>query len=144
MNRERVPFHITIALLLIKDDKVLLMKRRNTGYMDEMYGFISGHLEKNESLSSAIIRESSEEVGIVIKKEDLKFVCAIRRGDNSNYFNYFFATDKFEGNPSIKEPDKCDELIWCDIKNLPENIIAAEKRAIYNYQNNIYLDEYNF
>ena len=144
MSNERVPFHITVALLLIKDGKVLLMKRCNTGYMDGMYGFISGHLEKGESLSSAIIRESTEEVGIVLKEEDLKFVCAIRRGDNSNYFNYFFTTDKFEGDPSIKEPNKCDELIWCNIKDLPENIIVAEKRAIENYQKNIYLDEYNF
>ena len=71
--KERYAMHVTVALMIIKDNKVLMMKRCNTGYMDGMYGFISGHLEKDESLSSAIIRESTEEVGIVLKEEDLRF-----------------------------------------------------------------------
>lgn len=68
----------------------------------------------------------------------------IRRGNNDNYFNFFLTTNKFEGEPSIMEPNKCEELLWCDINNLPENTIVAEKRAIYNYLNNIIFDEYDF
>lgn len=141
---ERFVMHATIGLLLIKDNKVLLMKRCNTGYMDGYYGVVSGHLEANESLKQAIVRESFEEVGIVLKEDDLKIACAIRRGSNDNYFNWFLVAEKYEGTPFIKELDKCDDLIWCDINNLPENIIVNDERAIYNYLNGIYFDEYDF
>jgi len=42
------------------------------------------------------------------------------------------------------EKDKCDDLRWIDINNIPENTITAEKRAIYNYKNGIAFDEYGF
>ncbi len=144
MANERFQMHTTVALILIKGNKVLLMKRCNTGYMDGYYGMVSGHLEKNESLKQAMIREAFEEVGILIKEENIQIVCEIRRGDNDNYFNYFLTTKIYEGEPSIKEQDKCQELIWCDLDKLPENTIIAEKRAVYNYLNGISFDEYNF
>ena len=144
MSNERFKMHTTVALLLIKNNKVLLMKRCNTGYMDGYYGMVSGHLEQNESLKQAIIRETKEEIGVNIKAEDINISSMIRRGNNDNYFNFFLTTNKFEGEPSIMEPNKCEELLWCDINNLPENTIVAEKRDIYNYLNNIIFDEYDF
>ncbi len=144
MSKERFQMHATVALLLIDNGKVLLMKQSNTGYMDGYYGMVSGHLEKNESLVQAIIRETYEEVGIVIKEENIRVVCEIRRGDNDNYFNYFLTTSSYEGIPTIKEPDKCDELIWCDLNHLPDNTIVAQKRAVYNYLHGIVFDEYDF
>ena len=144
MASERFSVHLTVGLLLIKDNKVLLMRRCNTGYMDGKYAFVAGHVENGENLKQAIAREAFEEVGIKIKEQDLQYVCMVRRGDNNNYINFFLKTDKFEGEPEIIEKDKCDDLIWCDINSIPENTITAEKRAIYNYMNGISFDEYGF
>ena len=41
---ERYQVSMTVGLLLIKEDKVLLMKRQNTGYMDGYYGVLGGHV----------------------------------------------------------------------------------------------------
>jgi 8-oxo-dGTP diphosphatase len=43
-------------LYLKKSNKVLLLRRFNTGYEDGNYSFIAGHLEKNETFSDSIIR----------------------------------------------------------------------------------------
>lgn len=143
--KERFSVHITVGLLLINDkNEILMMRRCNTWYMDGMYGFVSGHLEKGESLKKAMSREALEEVGIKIKEEDLEITCMIRRSDNDNYINYFLKCSNFEGNPTIKEKDKCDELKWININSIPDNTITAEKRAIYNYKNGIAFDEYGF
>lgn len=142
MKKEREKFSITVALMLIEEHKVLLMKRSNTGYMDGYYGMIAGHVEEDESLSKAVIREAYEEVGISIKEEDVSVVCMVRKVAEDSYFNYFLTVKKYEGIPIIKEPHKCEELIWCDIDCLPENTIEAEKRAIYNYVHSISFDEY--
>ena len=143
--KERCSVHLTIGLLIINEkNEILMMKRCNTGYMDGMYGFISGHVEEGESLKQAIARETLEEAGIKIKEEDIETICMIRRSDNDNYINFFLKCNKFEGTPTIMEKDKCDDLRWIDINNIPENTITAEKRAIYNYKNGIAFDEYGF
>ena len=70
---KRANFHITVGLVLIEDNKVLMMKRQNTGYMDGMYALVAGHVEVGESFKAAIIREAKEEVGITLKEENLVY-----------------------------------------------------------------------
>ena len=142
---ERFKVSMTVGLILInKENEILLMKRCNTGYMDNKYDLVAGHLEKNESLSCAMIREAKEEIGIDICSKDIEFVCAIRRGDNDTYVNNYFKCNKYEGSIENLEKQKCSELKWFDINNLPRNIIPNDKRAINNMINNIVLDEYDF
>ena len=63
-------FRITTAvyIILIKNGKILLSLREGTGYMDGMYGLPSGHLEANESIADACIREIKEEININVEK----------------------------------------------------------------------------
>ena len=135
---------LTVSLMLEKDGKLLMMKRKNTGYMDNMYGFVGGHVEEGETLKDAMVRETKEEAGIYVDAKDLTFVCAVRGPQESNYINLFFRTEKYKGTPDIMEPQKCESLEWFDMDNIPENTIEAEKRAIYNLKHNIVLDEYGF
>ena len=34
----------------------------------------------------------------------------------------------YKGNIKINEPNKCKELVWCDINNLPEDMIDFPER----------------
>ena len=40
------------------------------------------------------------------------------------------------------EPNKCDDLAFYKLDNLPDNIIPYIKTALYNYKNNIIFSEY--
>jgi len=66
--KERFSVHLTIGLLIINEkNEILMMKRCNTGYMDGMYGFISGHVEEGETFEQTVVREIKEETGINLK-----------------------------------------------------------------------------
>lgn len=54
---------------------------------------VSGHLEQDESLKQAIVREAFEEVGIILNEENIRVVCMVRKASNDNYFNYFLTTN---------------------------------------------------
>lgn len=143
--KERFKTAVTVGAILINEDnKILLQKRCNTGYMDGMYAIVSGHLEKNESMLSGIIIEVKEEIGVELSSDKVEFVCIIRRGDNDDYINSYFKCDNFAGDVKNMEIDKCTELKWFNINELPDNIIPNDKRAIKNMINNIILDEYDF
>lgn len=64
MKKQRHKIVPAVFLLLIKNNKVLLLKRQNTGYADGKYSLVSGHVDKGETMQEAIIREAKEEAGI--------------------------------------------------------------------------------
>lgn len=113
-----------------KGNEVFLMRRFQTGWMDGKYGLASGHMEEGESPITAAIRETKEEAGIDVKPEDLKFVLVMHRkpvheGD-AEYIDFFFTTEKWDGEPKLMEPEKCDEIGWFSLGALPENILPYE------------------
>ena len=57
-------YYLSVYLLLQDHDKILLSKRKNTGWYDGYYSLIAGHARPYESAISAIIRESKEEIGL--------------------------------------------------------------------------------
>lgn len=141
---ERYQCKMTVGLLLKKDNEVLLMKRKNTGFEDEMYELIGGHVERNESLKMAIVRETKEEIGIDINENDLKFLTIHYRNSGENYINFFFVCDKYKGQLKNCEPNKCDEINWFNISNLSENLGGMAKRVMNAYKNGIVLGEYGW
>lgn len=134
-----------VFVLIMQKNKILLQKRQNTGYADGKYDLAaSGHVEKNESLKEAVIRETYEEIGIKVLKKNIDFVTMIHKNDtsyNNVYYNLYFIVKNFEGIPTIKEPYKCSELKWFDLKSLPLNLIGDRKLAIRNYLSDEYYSE---
>ena len=53
--------HTTVAAIVAKDDQFLMVKEYSNGI--EVYNQPAGHLEANESLVDACIRETHEETG---------------------------------------------------------------------------------
>ena len=74
-------------LVLIKDGKVLLLRRFNTGFEDGKYGLAAGHVDKGETFTQCIIRETEEEAGLLLKPEDLKVVHVMHRNSGANENN---------------------------------------------------------
>lgn len=134
-------------LVLLNDGKILLQRRFNTGYMDGNYGLPAGHVDKGESFTECIIREAQEEIGVELVPQDLKVAHIMHRfsgtdwGDLGYRIDLFFVAEKWQGNIEIKEPDKCDDLQWFDLANLPENIIPYIKLALENIKNKIFYSE---
>ena len=137
MIKERFKLCSAVYLLLIKDNKILLSRRFNTGWMDGKYSLISGHLDGNETVSMAMIREAFEEAKIKIKKEDLTPATVIHRNSDKEYVDFFFVAEKWEGEITIGEPEKCDDLSWFSLGNLPNNLLPHINEAIENYKNKI-------
>ena len=139
-----------VMLMLMRKDnngkeEILLQKRQNTGYMDGYWDFsASGHVEDNEQMKKAMIRETFEELGVKIKYDDLDFVTLIHKNKGAIYYNGYFRSYKWENDLQIKEPEKCEKIKWFCIDKLPENLIDDRKEAIKNYENNIYYSEFGW
>lgn len=124
MSKERFRAIPAVYLSLIKDNKVLLLLRKNTGFEDGNYGLVSGHLEPDETIMQAMAREAKEESGIEIDLADLELQHVLNRQESGNErIDFFFSAKKWNGEITNTEPHKCDGLEWFDLDKLPNNIV---------------------
>ena len=124
-------------VFFIKDDSILLLRRFNTGWNDGSYTVPSGHIEAGESASRAAARETLEEVGIVVRESDLTSIHIDYRKsaeDERVYVDFYFKANNWTGEPVNAEPQKCDEIGWFKINELPENTVKIVRNALDNYK----------
>lgn len=125
IKEERYTMPVSVQVMMIKENKILMTKRANTGYEDGKYCLPGGHVEKLEEIKQAMIREAKEEVGVTIKREDLQLYKVLNRKteDGGAYIDFIFKTEKWEGQIQNIEKDKCDEIAWIDRDDIPCNIL---------------------
>jgi 8-oxo-dGTP pyrophosphatase MutT (NUDIX family) len=119
-------------LFLEKDGKYLVARRCNTGYQDGNYQVPAGHIEKDELPIEALIRETKEEIGIDIDPDDIEFVHVSyrpRHDITDNRVDFFFKVRKWKGDIKIMEPEKCDDLKWVTLDELPDNMTPHVRDA---------------
>lgn len=133
-----------VHLFLIEDSTIWLLKRYNTGYEDGKYSVPAGHLDGNEGATLAMCREALEEAGVKIKPEDLDLIHVMHRKADDERMDLFFRARKWQGNPEVMEPDKCDEIKLFPLDSLPLNIIPYVKCAIENFRDGIIYSEFGW
>jgi 8-oxo-dGTP pyrophosphatase MutT (NUDIX family) len=132
-------------LVLIQDQKVLLQRRYQTGWMDGMYAFAAGHIESQETAIQAMAREAKEEIDITIGEDGLTVAHILQRyAGNREYFDVYLTATAWEGEPKICEPDKSDDLKWFELDALPENMVPYDKQALECIQKNISYSTYGY
>lgn len=129
-------------LILQKGDKVLLLKRKSTGFRDGKYGLVAGHVDEGENFREAMVREAKEEVGVELEKEDLETVTIMhRRSEERDYIDIFFRVKDWKGEIENREPEKCADLSWFSKDEPPENTIEYVEEAIKSLDEGLTYEE---
>jgi 8-oxo-dGTP diphosphatase len=138
-------FIAAVHLFLIRNDAVLLLRRANTGYADGQYSVIAGHLNGDEQVVTAAIREANEEAGVVIDPSDIEVVGVMHRKlDDHERIDFFLTASRWRGEVLNREPDKCDDLSWFSLEDLPDNVVPYVLRAIANYRAGVRFDSFGW
>ncbi len=112
--------------------EVLLNHRQGTGYMDGHWAFgAAGHVERGETVHAASVREAAEELGVRIEEADLVPLTVMHRTGISGEpiderVDFFFSVSRWEGTPSVQEPEKSAALQWFRLDQLPEPVVPHE------------------
>jgi 8-oxo-dGTP diphosphatase len=141
---ERFKMIASVYALFIKDGKVLLSRRYQTGYEDGNYSVPAGHVENGESMTEAVIREAKEEVGVDLKPEDVEVKTVMHRRQEDIRVDFLFEVKRWEGEPYNTEPERCDDLSWFPLDNLPPNTISYVRQVIECYRKGIIYSEWGW
>lgn len=134
MATERFKLIPAVYIILRRGNEVLLSQRMNTGYQDGRYSLIAGHLDGDELATEGMIREAQEEAGITMRPEDIQFAHVAHRlsrgSAGQERLDLFFEAWQWQGEPTNMEPEKCGELKWVPIDNLPDETLPLIKLVI--------------
>lgn len=134
-------------MVLFRESKVLLLRRANTGFWDGSYSLPAGHVESGENFSGAMVREALEEIGVTLAPEDLRVAHVMHRKsdtDSSERVDTFFVAEKWTGDITNREPEKCDDLSWFSLDELPENIIPYIRHVLECIERKVFYSEYGW
>ena len=112
----------TALCFLIHENKILLLKRRNTWYENEKYLPPGGNVDSDENPKITAIRELFEETGLKVEIDDLQLIWNYQNElNNIQWDNYYFLTQKFTGELTNMEPDRHSDIGWFELGNLPKD-----------------------
>ncbi|MBS3123103.1 NUDIX domain-containing protein [Candidatus Woesearchaeota archaeon] len=123
---------VGVGVIVIKDRKVLLGKRKNT-HGEGHWSYPGGHLEFGESWEECCRREVMEETGIEIK--NLRFGTLtndVFEGEDKHYITICMISDFASGEVKIMEPEKCEEWNWFEWHDLPQPLFLPTINQLKN------------
>ena len=129
------PIKIGCELIIRKGNGILFGLRKNH-YGAGTWGLPSGHLEFGERLFEAACREAHEELGVVVKADDLRLISVVddvEPQDDRHYIHVSFELLEPKWEPRNAEPEYCAALKYFSINSLPEHIFPPHQAIIRNY-----------
>ena len=95
----------------------------------------AGHLEPNENVCEAIVREAKEELNIDLKDFELVQIMNLN-GDTDVYDAYFFICKDYDGEITNMEEDMAKTLEWHSINEPINDLMEYEQYALEKYIEN--------
>lgn len=128
----------TGVIIVRNDGKVLFMKRK--GSHAPYYSIPGGKLQLGETFEECVIREVQEELGMTINNPKVIAVTnnlQTYQEEGVHYISVILLATSFVGAPEIKEPDKCEEILWTDPTKLPLPHFDASQLGIECWLNEL-------
>lgn len=103
----------TVAAVIERDNRFLFVEELINNKMT--LNQPAGHLEDNESLIEAVIRETQEETAWQFSPQYLVGIYQWRADNNDTYIRYCFTGDLISHNPTQALDPDIHQTIWLDL-----------------------------
>ncbi|WP_205519173.1 NUDIX hydrolase [Streptomyces olivoreticuli] len=138
---------VDVMVLMVRDDgRVLLLRRAGKVYASGLLCPPGGHLEEGEPVTQGALREVAEEVGVTIAPADLEFWHVIhhRSPEGEGRMGMVFTAQHWTGTPSIREPEKCSQLVWADPARPPADCVPYTAAILKQFCGGALLSEHGW
>lgn len=129
MNADGSGPRVGCGAAIIQDGNLLLVRRRRNPEAG-CWGLPGGKVDPFESVAAAVTREIREELGISIEPSLLLCVVdQIDRQAGQHWVAPVYLIERYDGTPSVLEPQALSAMRWFDLDNLPEPLTEATRQA---------------
>lgn len=125
---QKIP-RIGVGVCVMQEGRVLLGKRKGAHGAGE-WSFPGGHLEFGESIEACAERELAEETGLRALSLEVKAWTNDLIEETKHYITFFVFVSRFEGEPQLLEPHKCEGWEWFEWDQLPSPLFLPAQSLI--------------
>jgi ADP-ribose pyrophosphatase YjhB (NUDIX family) len=123
---------VDVILLLMRNDRILLRERANTGYGDGAYEPPSGQLAMRETILETAIRVASAQAGIAISAGNVSLAHVMHDVSGSGRIAFFLTVAGWQDECSASTT--CAPGVrWFPLGDLPTNMLDRARVALRNY-----------
>lgn len=122
---------VKAKLIVIKEQKLLLMKKRFT---ENKFSVIGGNRKSKESIEEALIRETMEETNVSLSANDYRYafsVCVVEK--KKRISNHYFLLLDPNKDFVLNEVDKFSELVWLPLADISGYFSSYNTDAFNTY-----------
>jgi 8-oxo-dGTP diphosphatase len=123
---------VDVILLLMRNDRILLRERANTGYGDGAYEPPSGQLAGKETILETAIRVASAQAGIAISAENVSLAHVMHDVSGSGRIAFFLTVAGWSVEDSASTT-LAPGARWFPVGDLPTNMLDRSRVALRNY-----------
>ena len=128
-NKPNTP-KVGVGILLVNDDGKVLMMQRQGSHGSGCWSFPGGHLEIGETEFECCKRELKEETNLTLTAlTKLSFSNDINEDEGLHYVTLYF-TGEFRGTLKNMEPEKCKNIGWFSINDLPSPLFGNISKVL--------------
>lgn len=136
MNRPKVGVGV-----IIENEKGQILVGKRKGSHSPFYSIPGGHLEQGETFEEAAIKEIREETGLRIFTPQVISVTNnlnTFKTEEKHYISVILYANTFEGEPELREPEKCEGWEWLQPDEIPSPQFDASAFAIECYLKGVF------
>lgn len=135
---------IGIGIIIKNPERKILVGKRKNSHAP-YYSIPGGHLELGETFEQAAKREIKEETNLEIFNPKVIAITnnlETLKNEGLHYISIILLAENYSGELKNLEPEKSEDWLWVDPKNIPEPHFDASRMAINCYLKNVfYLSE---
>jgi 8-oxo-dGTP diphosphatase len=121
---------IGVGVIIEKDQKVLLIKRRNV-HGAGSWSTPGGHLDYGETPEDCAIRETKEETNLDIQKVKFRTITNdIFESEGKHYITIWMEGEVLSGEPMVNAADELSKVGWFSWHELPEPLFLPLRNLI--------------
>ncbi len=117
------------AMIITRDDKVLLMKRKGT-HGKGTWSTPGGHLDFGETLEGCAAREAKEEVGLDVTDVRFRTVTNDIFESEGRHYITVWMDGKSNGEPFLTSKEEAEEIGWFPWDALPQPLFLPLENLV--------------
>lgn len=128
---------VGVGAIVLNAQGRLFLARRGPKAKNEqgLWEFPGGSVEFGETLAEALRREMYEEYGIEVSVDELvDVVDHILQQEHQHWVSPTFICQIISGEPYIREPEKCMEIGWFGVDQIPNELTQITRLNLEHYR----------
>jgi mutator protein MutT len=128
---------VGVGAIIVDQEGLIFLARRGPKAKNErgLWEFPGGSVEFGETLTQALQREMQEEYGVQISVGRLvDVVDHILPQEHQHWVSPAYVCSLVAGQPYIREPEKCTEIGWFGVDEVPDELTQITRLNLEHYR----------